>query len=263
MRVFNQLFIAFLATSPLTCLAVDVAITIGFQQTEVTEIGLTDQRLNQETGKLPYVEFELSTPIKHDFILFTRHQLASGDLDYDGRLQNGLPYQTNTQTEFRQHLLGVSTPIITTLLSGEQRLFSSLAFHSWQRDIMGKSGVNSLYERYEWKNMSVGINHVSSSKDLKLSFAGYKTFDGTMNVSIPNIGEGNISLPQGSGFIAKAEYRLLQESNVRLFLGVSYDYQLISRSGAGDLYYANTKIGTITEPEHSIQKTNIYLTVAF
>lgn len=213
MRAFKAFLAIAIVTSPLTCLGVDVAITTGLQQTEVRETGVAGQRLDKETGNLPFVEIGLSTMIDYDFVLSTQHRLSLGDIAYDGQLQNGLPYQTVTQTQFRSHSLGLSSPIIASWFDGDQRIISSLGYHLWQRDIIGKQGVNSLYESYEWKSLELGINHSSAAKDIKLSLSAYKTFDGNMRISIPNTGDGNITLPQGNGIIVKGRISNLRKSN--------------------------------------------------
>lgn len=255
--------IALLTLSSASYAEIGVSIASGLKTVNVEEISVYGKRLNQETGNLPYLSLGFDFPFESGFTLFTKHDIASGDLNYDGQLQNGNPYQTHTETRLWQNSLGLTSPPIFHLLNGKQLLVGLFSIHNWDRNISGRQQVNSLQEQYDWKSLGLGFKHVNDNETLKLGVTFQKNFDSHMSINIPNVAKGNLNLPQGDGLIVTAEYQLMKLEKTMLNIGLNYSYQQTNRSETGNLYNLEKLVGTATMPKHSLQQTTLYLMLSF
>lgn len=259
----SLLTLALLTFSSASNAEIGLSIASGLKAVNVEEVSVNDKRLNQETGDLPYLSLGFDFPFESGFTVFTKHDIAAGDLNYDGQLQNGNPYQTYTETRLWQNSLGLTSPPIFHLLNGKQHLVGLFSIHNWDRNILGSQQVNSLHEQYDWKSLGLGFKHVNDNETLKLGATFQKNFDGHMSINIPNVATGNLNLPQGDGLIVTAEYQLMKLEKAMLNIGLNYSYQQTIRSDVGNLYNSGQFVGTAAMPKHSLQQTTLYLGISF
>lgn len=232
---------------------------LGLQSIGVHEVSTSGQTLNQETGQLPVIGLNAKFSLINDWYLLSENSLSHGSLSYDGMLQNGSPYQTTTGTRFIDVQIGVLSSPISNLFSGEQRLVGKLGMHEWMRNIEGNSGVNTLDELYQWQSLSVGLWHNAHHSKFDIGIDVFQTFNGSMSIDVPNIGQSRLSLPNGQGFNLKAAYQLTDEVAV----GLMHTYHWTPRSNSFPLTHNGNVIGNVTEPEHNLQRTSVYLSVGF
>lgn len=107
----------------------------------MTEFAADGARLVRESGWLPGAGAMLAwrTGLLD---VAGKVQWHGAALDYDGRLQNGAPHSTSTDTVLSQVQLGLGYRV----LAGT-RAYAALEHDAWRRDIRGSDGVTGLRER--------------------------------------------------------------------------------------------------------------------
>ncbi|MBV1872251.1 MAG: hypothetical protein KUG83_06855 [Gammaproteobacteria bacterium] len=156
----------------------------------------TQQQLNREHGSIPGLGLQWVVRTRN--LKFTTSTLfQKGKIQYDGALQNGLPYQTNTDEMLQQILLSVSpmvNPLITPILG--------LGAWHWKREILpgsamtssGNQTIEGLLERYHWlyfkAGASITLPHLLPSSRHPylqlLSLSWTKPIEAEMEVFLPN-----------------------------------------------------------------------------
>jgi hypothetical protein len=248
---------------PLNAFAVESQLTLGVDKVHLHEVGTKGQTLNTESGFLPLIGLNLALPINAEWVLLSENKLSMGSLDYDGMLQNGSSYKSTTDTKFIDLKLGMQSPAISNLFSGNQSLVSMIGYHHWQRNIEGRSGATDLNEQYQWQSFSLGLLHSSYSSSYSLRADIYKTFNSSMDIEIPNIGDAHLSLPDGQGFRLMAKYQLNDDQSYPINIGMQYSYDITERSKSFPLKKDGNSIGFVTEPEHELQRIATYIEVSF
>jgi hypothetical protein len=263
LQAFNANILVACLFLPSFVWAVENTMILGLESACVHEVGTSGQTLNKETGQLPVIGFDARLPLINDWHLISENRLVHGGLSYDGMLQNGNPYQTTTGTRFIDIQLGVLSSPVGNLLSGEQRLVGKLGSHEWKRNIEGSGGVNTLDELYQWHSLSVGLWHNEHHSKFNIGIDVFQSFNGSMNIDVPNIGQSRLSLPNGQGFNLKAAYRLTDDVNNPIAIGLMHAYHWTHRSNSFSLTHNGNVVGNVTEPDHNLQRTSVYLSVGF
>lgn len=128
-----------------------VALEPALRYERVAEYDQGGKKIIEERGWLP----GLGTSVAFGA---GRHELSGAarwfkaDLDYDGRLQGGRGYRTETGTALSQFGLGWRYRIFENT-----RVAAALAHDRWIRNIRGKEGAIGLRERTRSNRLQIGI----------------------------------------------------------------------------------------------------------
>jgi len=117
------------------------------------EFDQDDRLLDKEHGYLPGVSLQLGTS-HDDTRLDGQLAVYSGQVEYDGHTQSGIPHQTDTDTQLLR--MGIRlTPQTVNWLPG--RLFFGWRYWHWDRDIQTANNVQGLHEIYSWQELELGM----------------------------------------------------------------------------------------------------------
>lgn len=148
--------------------------------------------LNTETGLLPGIETSLYYPIPNRLTVYASLYYGSSTIQYDGQLQNGQPYKTDSKMKkthfqfgfnksFNQHIVGVF-----------------LASDKWDRHILSRNNVAQLSEYYAWDG--IGVKYGFDAEDLKIETSISRLFNAGLDVDLTEQGYGVIhaAMPDGT-----------------------------------------------------------------
>lgn len=160
--------------------------------------------LNKEDGFIPGLSI-LGDASLGNIRLSASAEIFDGTVSYDGHLQTGEPYKTDTDTEISSFSMGASWQPGAML----PRLFCTLQHDVWERDIQPKGLVSGLFEEYVWYTVKLGIAKsfkLTETLSLELAAGPTRTKDARITIHLSPFGYGNheLKLPAKSGYFLAA-----------------------------------------------------------
>jgi len=232
----------------------------GLRHVQTAEYAPGGAKLVTERGWLPGVQLRAERPIG-DWLLALHGLLHGGDIDYDGRLQNGAPFRTETDT--RQSRLGVE---LSHALNPSLQFVAGLEWDYWNRRIRGHSGVLGLSERYTSWRLLGGVDFdalrtnggvlrartmlvASSPEKLRVRFDN-DLFD-----------ETRFSTKAGIGM--RIGFTFVPSAAPAMTLGLEFDWLRVPRSGDALLRQGGSAAGSLAQPEHVRRGVDVYVRYRF
>lgn len=171
---------------------------------EYQEFGDSGNSLNKENGFLPGLRI-LGAASLNDINLSVAAEVFDGTVAYDGHLQTGQPYTTDTDTRLVHFSVGASWQPQTSLT----RLFFSLQRDAWERDIQSKGLISGLFEEYSWYTIKLGMAQrfkLAETLELELGLGPTRTKDTRITVHLSDFGYGNpeLEMPAKNGYFLAA-----------------------------------------------------------
>ena len=207
--------------------------------------------LNSETGYLPGIRVLMNHNMSENISFFLDGYYGLSHVKYDGQLQNGSAYNTNSSMEKLSYGLG-------SLIHFQQHsLALYVGQHTWNRHILSKGNVSDLSEFYLWD--SVAIKHLYSIESWSTEYGIARLFNAGLKVDLTDQGYGvvPVTIPDGISLFARIDKSL----------GIDLQSWRVGTSLKGDYFpRGKTKftggIG-LTEPENLSLNLSIYVSHTF
>jgi hypothetical protein len=251
--------LAFASAAAVPCAHAQYAASIApsLRHASVSEYSPAGLRIVRESGWLPGVAGRLAYR-SGAWEVFGAAALFQNDIDYDGQLQNGQPYRSETGTRMAEAQLGLRYRVLDAT-----DIVAALGFDSWRRHIKGSGKAIGLQEdtrssrlligvEQSWRpgsdgQLSAGANLVHAAPErLRIGFSGL-------------LDDVTVRTRSATGFLLALRYRPEQSS--KLALGAQFDYIRVPRSAAYQVTRDGRAAGEVTQPEHV--RRNVTLSVQY
>ncbi|RJG07672.1 hypothetical protein D3870_18220 [Noviherbaspirillum cavernae] len=219
----------------------------GARYVRMTETGTDNRTMVQEYGWLPgiggaarYATQGWQFGVSGDFY--------RNDITYDGRLQSGASFVSETGTTQARIRLEIGRQV-----SEAVQLIAALERDVWQRDIRGRDGVAGLQERYtSWRLLTGATGRVAQWSAGSLDLTGLIVFarPEQMRVQFDRQLFDDASLSTKSAVGLRFGLGFQPAALPNLTLQADLDWIDIGRSDKAVLRRNGNAVGTITQPRH-------------
>ena len=250
----------FAAMLPLAAAAQwQTALDLGMRRARVVEYNERGQRIVAEDGWLPGVGVALDYR-GEDLDLFTAASVFDAGLDYDGRLQNGRSFRSQTRTTLAQARLGARYR-----LHGSTRLVSYAEIDHWRRDIEGSGSAVGLRERSWSPRLALGLEQrwlLGSGARVEASLAIVRAAPERLKVGFSGLlDDASFRTRSATGFAADLLY--YPWSAIPLSLGMRLESIKVPRSDEVTAYRGGQPGGTLAQPEHVRHAATLFVRYLF
>jgi hypothetical protein len=250
------ILLAYILTVSASSHAVDLRIAAELMHFDYKETDLSGNTLNQETGFIPGFTLTAVLPYRRIENSF-EFSIYDGQVDYDGRTQNGEPHQTSTEQSIYRLLYKLSWSPSST----EAAFYGKTYWQQWDRDIQPSNGVGGLFESYRWWTVEAGAQLPFIKQDKQNLFwelGLLASLNGTIMIDLSDAGFGSPTLDLGNsiGFVSGLKYEFKQNSNSSLQFGVQFKTWEFGRSNSKTISDGNDTF-TITEPDSTTIQTSL------
>lgn len=248
------------AMLPLTAAAQwQTAVDMGMRHARVTEYDERGQRIVVERGWLPGLGVALDYR-GEDAELFTAASVFDADLEYDGRLQNGRAYRSQTRTTLAQVRLGARYR-----LHGSTRLVGYAEVDRWRRDIEGSGNAVGLRERSWSPRLALGLEQrwlLGGGGRVEASLAIVRAAPERLKVGFSGLlDDASFRTRSATGFAADFLYH--PWAAVPLSLGMRLESIKVPRSEEVTAYRQGQPSGTLAQPEHVRHAATLFVRYSF
>jgi hypothetical protein len=230
----------------------------GTRYVRMTETGTDGRQLVREHGWLPGIGLAVRYA-GQDWRFGLAGEIYSNDITYDGRLQNGAPFASETNTTQWRVRLDAEKPI-----THATHLIAGIEYDVWQRDILGRDSVAGLQERHASWRLLAGVKSRIAQWDTGaidmqglLVFARPEQlrvrFDQQLFDEVQFQTKSAVGIRFGFSFRPAALPSLSVETDI--------DWIDIGRSDSATLRRNGTAAGTVTQAKH--ERTAIGLRVKY
>lgn len=259
-NIISNAVALFAAMLPFTASAQwQTALDLGMRHARVAEYNERGQRIVAEQGWLRGLGVALDYR-GEDVDLFTAASVFDADLDYDGRLQNGRPYQSQTRTTLAQARLGARYR-----LHGSTRLVSYAEIDHWRRDIQGGAGAVGLRERSWSPRLALGLEQrwlLDGGGRVEASLAIVRAAPERLKAGFSGLlDDASLRTHSATGFAANLLYR--PWAAIPLSLGMHLESIKVPRSGEVTAYRHGQPVGTLAQPEHVRHAATLFVRYLF
>lgn len=219
----------------------------GVRQVRVTETDKNDRQLVREHGWLPGLELRADYAVG-DWRIGAVGETYRERIAYDGQLQNGVAFSSDTQTA--QSRISVEA---ARQLSDTWRLVGGLEWDRWQRTILGRNGVLGLSEQYSsWRVLAgaetrllqwpAAAAHVKALVVIAQPEQLHVRFDNQL------FDDADFSTKSAVGL--RLALRVEANAMPKLSFTTDFDWLRIARSGDAALLKNGVQAGFVSQPEH-------------
>jgi hypothetical protein len=259
-KIISNAAAMFAAMLPLAAAAQwQTAVDLGMRHARVAEYNGHGQRIVVERGWLPGLGLALDYR-GEDADLFAAASIFDADLDYDGRLQNGRAYRSETRTTLAQARLGARYR-----LHGSTRLVSYAELDHWRRDIEGSGNAVDLRERSLSPRLALGLEQrwvLDSGGRVEGSLAIVRAARERLKVGFSGLlDDASFHTRSATGFAADLLY--YPWAAVPLSLGMRLESIKVPRSGEVTAYRQGQPSGTLAQPEHVRHAATLFVRYSF
>ncbi|HEY0847066.1 MAG TPA: hypothetical protein VGE12_16980 [Noviherbaspirillum sp.] len=236
-----------------------VGVEPAVRYSTVSEYSQGGDRIVREAGWLPGIGAILAYH-QQELEVFGSVRAFRADIDYDGKLQNGSPYVTDTGTRHAgaqfgvRYWLGLTTGVI-------------VAFETdiWDRDIKGRGVAVGLHERTRSGRLLVGAERAWLAPDVGTFAAGASViraeaervdihFSGTLD---------DVSLRTRPATGYAIELKFSPTAMPDLVLGAQFDALKVRRGPTYAVTRQGVYAGDVAQPEHVRRNATIYVRYLF
>lgn len=238
---------------------VRAAVEPAIRNTRFSEYNLAGERIVRESGWLPGIGAMLEYRQDGLEIFGVANTFRSG-IDYDGKLQNGTRYTTETGTQLSRVQVGVRY-----LLSMDMRAVVGLEYDSWKRNIKGNGTVIGLRERSWSPRFFMGIEKKWTPSDSGTFAANAMLVRaGREHVNIHFSGlldDASIRTRPATGYALELRHAPIAAPN--LHIGAYFETMRVARSPSHPVARNGRAAGEITQPEHLRQSITLFARYQF
>jgi len=211
------------------------------------ELSETGETLNTETGYLPGFELSINHYMSEQISFYVQGYYGSSSIQYEGQLQSGLPYDTDSKMTKSSYRFGGN------YLGIKKGIGFFLEHNEWDRHIQSRDNIPTLSEYYSWD--SIGVNYFMSFGDRQFNIELARLWNAGLSVDLSEQGYGVIPVSMPNGVSAKVSAEQpLSDSYPRWKFGVQIEMDYFPR---GETVYSQG-IG-LTEPENISLQFRLYL----
>ncbi len=241
------------------------AVTISqaahyFNYTEFDDNGV---ELDKETGFIPGLQLSYLLGLG-----LNKHQLSfnigyfQGQVEYDGQLQSGAPFLTDTDETLFNY--GFKYTLNTALLYAPD-VFVMLSQHRWDRGILGRENVSALSEVYTWNEAAIGFMqklYKNKKNQIATEISALYIFNPEMEIDLRDFGFGRpeLSLGASGGLRLQLFYHHNVSRRVRLSTAAYYEAWNFGRS-ANLTILGLSRSAIIFEPESETRHSGVKFSV--
>lgn len=259
MRTFTLLIsaAAIAAAAPCAQAQYSAAIEPALRHASMSEYNQAGSRIVQESGWLPGIGGRLAYR-SGAWEFFGAAAVFQADIDYDGQLQNGRPYRSETGTRMSEAWLGLRHRVLD-----RTELVAALGLDAWRRDIRGSGPAIGLLERTRSSRLLVGVEQMwplgrtgtllagaslvhAAPERLRIGFSGL-------------LDDVTIRTRPANGYALTLRY--LPDAASRLSVNASFDSIRVARSAAYPVTRDGRAAGQVTQPEH--RRSNLTISVRY
>ncbi len=172
----------------------------------------------------------------------------AGDITYDGRLQSGAPFVSETGTSLRRFRVELSRKV-----TDATRLIAGLEQDYWKRHIRGRGGVAGLYERYtSWRILAGAKSRVMQSGLGAVDLKGLLVFarPERLQVGFEQQLFDDSTLHTRSATGARLGIGFYPAAFPNLGIEADIDWIRVGRSDSVPLRSGGMPVGTVTQAKH-------------
>ena len=224
-----------------------VSAGLAARHLDVKEIGRNGQTLVNERGWLPGVRVRADYALPQ-WRLGVSADFYRNDISYDGRLQSGAPFRTDTGTTMAR--LGIDAAY---RLTETTHLVVGLERDEWRRRIRGQGNVLGLDERYSsWRLLGgaeFGLAH-GTAGNLRartlLVAAGPERLRVRFDQQVYD--DARFTTKAAAG--ARLGLDFVPAALPAMTIGMEFDWLKVRRSDPAELRRGGVPMGTVAQPEH-------------
>ena len=232
------------------------SLITGVEEFSMQEKATNGSLLVNEKGWLPFIGVQYIENLgSHTPVLRMKLNVSSAEIDYDGRLQSGQPYQTQTDTTRYGWNLAYRPPLNRPY--SDQSLWLGLGTDYWQRKILPRFDIAGLDEDYRSNYVNLEWQKQLSFGFVKLGYAYH--FDSELALHLPGYQVPKISLPSSHQGDIELGYSVFDNLNIMS----RYSIRSIQRSKDYSIQRNGFLAGTIAQPKHIIQILSFNLEYKF
>lgn len=217
------------------------------------------ERIVHESGPLPGIGTVLT--FRADRLeTFGAVRTFRGAIDYNGKLQNGMGYQTRTDTQLSQAQLGVRYQYWVNT-----RVIAALEYDDWQRNIRGDEVAIGLREHTSSRRLLIGVEQawqIPATGTLIVGATLVRAEPERLDVHFSGVfDDASMRTRAATGYATELTYR--PAASPKLLLGAKVEYMKVPRSGTVIVRRDRNPAGEITQPEHLRQNITFFLQYLF
>lgn len=232
-----------------------VDISSALQYTNMREVDSANT-LVHETGWLPGLAGGIYRD-QGDWRLEGSLYGFTGDLNYNGELQDGQPHQTTTDTDYAGGQLSATwhqDGWATTISGG---------YHYWHRYLLADSTAGASVENYSWYQLGLGISHrftLASAVFLQPQVDLFYNLHINQTAAVP--GYDTATLHPGGNQGSRLSLLLGRQVDARTSIGVRPYWQMYQFERSADVGVSvngQATTGQIYQPEERYRQLGISL----
>jgi hypothetical protein len=225
----------------------------------VAEYDQGGKKIIEERGWLPGIGAALAFGVgRHE--VFGAARWFKADLDYDGRLQNGRRYRTETGTELSQFEFGFRYRLFE-----DTRVSAALAHDRWLRDIRGNAGAIGLRERSRSNRLQLGIEQewrIAAAGKLSASASAVRARPERLRIDFSGaLDDASLRTRAATGYGFGLAYQ--PGGLPAMTWSARLDSMRVPRSAAHAVSRDGQPAGEVIQPEHRRQGLTLGLRYAF
>jgi hypothetical protein len=223
------------------------AAEAGARYAYTTEMGTDNRKMVSEYGWLPGIGLTASYAMQ-DWQFALTGEIYRNDITYDGRLQSGAGFTSETETTQRRIRLEVSRQIAPTA-----QWLAAVEQDVWQRDILGRDSVAGLQERYtSWRFLAGARGRIAQWDAGALDLQGLMVFAGPEHLRVQFDQQlfDDASLSTKSALGLRFGLGFQPAALPDLSLQAELDWIEIERSDNAVLRRNGVPVGTVAQPKH-------------
>jgi hypothetical protein len=166
------------------------------------EFSKTGDTLDTETGFLPGLQVSLYKATSNDFSIHADAYYGSSTIEYDGQLQNGQPYLTDSKMIKMHFQVGVDRAF------QKHKFGVFFGVDEWDRHILSRNNTPQLSEYYSWD--SLGIKYGYDLENFKIEAELAQLINAGLDVDLTSVGYGvlHAAMPNGTSASLSTSFNL-------------------------------------------------------
>jgi hypothetical protein len=219
----------------------------GLRYVRNTETGTGGKRLVREDGWLPGLGVTVGY-VAGDWRVGMAGEIYSSDIDYDGQLQSGASFRTNTGTTQTRLRFDMGRQVTQNV-----QLLAAIEYDLWRRDIHGNATVLGIQEKTSsWRLLTGAKGRVAQWDAGTLDLQGFLVFSTAEQLRVrfdqQVYDDANFHTKSTLGVRLGATF---QPSALPDFsVTAEFDWLEVGRSDDAVLRKNGMAVGTVTQPKH-------------
>lgn len=217
------------------------------------------KRTIQENGWLPGIGGAVEWKT-NGLEVFGAGRIFRADLDYDGKLQNGTPFGTETGTRMAQVQVGARYRF-----TEDSKVMAAVEYDDWKRNIKGIGTVLGLGEDTHSRRFLLGLERdwqVLASGKLSTAMVFVFSEAERLTVHFANgLDDATLRARSAAGFRFQLTYA--PSALPKFAFGAEFDTMKVPRSRAQSVTRNGARVGELTQPEHRRSAATVFVRYLF